>query len=541
MFKIRFFSLLILLTLTVSTAYAGRNITLPFEEKFDSGDTWTNDLVWVQCGAQARHYNSGGLTGGYADFMPPSTACASPSPNANGGMSTFGRLEGFSAPQLNFRFLMKVGSSYAEDLADGGGGKENKLIDVHGNSGHRFGVLSLNWTNQNGTYLALGTWADGNVVTYTNSGRGWIEDAEFKIDLNGNNQYTDEWICIEYEIRPANNTQTIYVWTSDNAFSGPTVIATKTQSGNMNYADLGGYFNAYVPTIRDSNHLKFDEIKLDTRFIGPPAGFSDYAGGGGGGTTTVQNVSGLRIVTDPSTTPDDPPPSGGTPDLSSAIFVSDFEEGNFSEWQGGNTGGLNITTDNVQEGNYCARADLIEGHHGDVGYGDYYFGDHVAAGDAKVTEAYLTLWSKFSSGYVWPSSDHKIAILNLTDSSGARQYQVYIYVNSQGQYVVDHSDIGDWQWTGYGQNIGTPVTVRGDSWDKLKLHVRLNTPGASDGALRFWVNDQLKGSYSNINLRENTNFGLNKLILSTWADASSGSNGTQFWDNIILSTQDPDQ
>lgn len=531
----------IIIMIFSSAAYAGRIISLPFEERFDNGDTWTHDLSWLDCGASSRHYNTNGWNGGHADYQPPPNACAGGGSNRNGGMSAFARLEGFSAPQLNIRFLIKIGPDYAEDLADGGGGKENKLIDVHGGSGHRFGVLSLNWTNQNGTYLALGTWADYSVVTYTNAGRGWIEDAEFRIDENGSNQYTNEWICVEYEIRPSNNTQTIYVWTQDGAFSGPTVIATKTQSGNMSYADIGGYFNAYMPTVRDTNHLKFDEIKLDTSFIGPPAGFGSGGGGGGGGGSYIPAPTELRIA-DSGTDEGGGGGGGGEvpPSPASAILVSDFEEGDFSEWHGGATNGLSISTDDPRSGTYCARADLVAGHHGDVGYADYYFGDHNAVGGEKVTEAYLSLYSKFSSGYVWPSSDQKIAIINLTNESGARQYQVYIYVNSQGQYVIDHSDIGDWRWTGYGQNIGTPVTVTGDSWDKLKLHVRLNTPGASDGEIRFWINDVLKASYSGIDLRENTDYGMNKLILSTWADASSGSDGVQCWDDIILSTQDPD-
>lgn len=267
--------LLMLLAFIPFNAQAGRNISLPFSESFNSGDTWTHDLAWLDCGAQAVHLNNGGWTGGAADFKPPTSPCTGG--GINGGMSTFGRLQGFNAPQINIRFLLKIGRSYSEDVRDGGGSYINKFIDVHGDSGHRYGILTLNRSDYYGGYLAFGVLGDHETYRYAVSGRGWIEDAPLKIDQGGSNQYTDEWICVEYEIRPSDNSTTVYVWTQDGAFSGPLASATRTQSGMISMVDIGGYFNSYVVN-NTTNHLTYDEIRIDTRFIGPPAGFVTGAG-----------------------------------------------------------------------------------------------------------------------------------------------------------------------------------------------------------------------------------------------------------------------
>ena len=38
-----------------------------------------------------------------------------------------------------------------------------------------------------------------------------------------------------------------------------------------------------------------------------------------------------------------------------------------------------------------------------------------------------------------------------------RQYQVYVFVNGEGEYAVENSDIADWRFYYKPQNIGSPV------------------------------------------------------------------------------------
>lgn len=219
-------------------------------------------------------------------------------------------------------------------------------------------------------------------------------------------------------------------------------------------------------------------------------------------------------------------------------WFSDFEKNNFNEWNAGTRGDLTVSTQNPLEGSYCAKAQLIQGTNSD-NYADHLFGDHYRIGMDKVEEIYLQFYSKFNAGYVWPDKGHKLAILNLTDGVVSnRRYQVYIRVNPSGQYAVDHSYIDSWTFFGLSQNQGSPAPVIFDVWEKLKLYVKLNTPGSSDGIVKLWINNVLKLSYSNLNIRENTSYGINKLILSSWSTRASGSDGVQWYDDWKLSATD---
>ncbi|HEY8549111.1 MAG TPA: hypothetical protein VIL35_04065 [Vicinamibacterales bacterium] len=220
-------------------------------------------------------------------------------------------------------------------------------------------------------------------------------------------------------------------------------------------------------------------------------------------------------------------------------FTSDFEVGDFSEWDAfRNTTGAVIMNTGCHSGR-CLRTPLVEGTNSDT-YGDFYFGDHSTRRGTKVEEVWLRLWSKFDPGLTFPTGQ-KIAILNLTDGvSTERRYQVILYVRGNGEYALQTSDIANWDFFNHWQNQGTATRVRLGQWDKLKVHVRLNTPGSSNGVLRMWVNDELKLSYNNINIRFNTAYGMNKLILSTYATPPSPTDGMQWHDSITLALTDPD-
>ncbi len=226
------------------------------------------------------------------------------------------------------------------------------------------------------------------------------------------------------------------------------------------------------------------------------------------------------------------------------MFTSDFESGDFSEWDGRreqSPGDLQVVADAAcAGGSSCARARLTAGTNSDS-YADHYFGDHALVGDPKVEELWLETSVMFEAGYVWPNSGQKIAILNATDgSSTQRRYQAILKVDPDGRWSLQHSDIDDWQFFEKPQNVGTPLTVPFDSWVRLKLYAAMNQPGLSDGVLRLWVDGVLKAEYTDVDLRESTEYGFGKLILSSWATDASGSDGFEWYDDWVLSASDPD-
>ncbi|VAW73261.1 hypothetical protein MNBD_GAMMA15-649 [hydrothermal vent metagenome] len=223
-------------------------------------------------------------------------------------------------------------------------------------------------------------------------------------------------------------------------------------------------------------------------------------------------------------------------------WSSSFETGNISEWNGFNSGVVQISTNSPADGSYAASVDLVANTLNGENYLEHYFGDHIRTGLEKVEEVWLKFSSKFESGYQWPDrQSHKIALINLTNgSSSQRTYQVYIYATPSGEYAIDHTDIADWRFYGLSQNVGAPAAVRFDQWDELKLYTRLNTPGQSDGIIRLWINGELKLDYTGLDIRENTTDGMNKLIQSSYTSAQSGGNGRQWYDNWSLTLTDPD-
>jgi hypothetical protein len=236
--------------------------------------------------------------------------------------------------------------------------------------------------------------------------------------------------------------------------------------------------------------------------------------------------------------------STGVDGVNSLPWQSGFESGDFSEWSGSQFSKLpQIETEGCFAGQFCSRIPLAIGSKNDY-YVNHHFGDFHNPGQAKIEEVYLRFHVRFSDGYRWPAphDNIKIALINSTDgASGRRRYQVYVYVDSSGLYTVDYSYIDSWRFFGLRQNQGTPAGPRRGDWDKLKLYVRLNAPGKADGIVRFWVNDRLKLDHQGLNLREQTNYGMNRLILSGYTRRASGGAGFLYHDEWTLSATDPDQ
>ena len=319
------------------------------------------------------------------------------------------------------------------------------------------------------------------------------------------------WHHVQFAVQTsASGNGYMKVWVDNNTFANPSSqITGLTQfvdewNGSWN---VGGFMTDYP--IRTSGFI-IDDFEVGLSFD------PNWAQGAGGATPPASTNTGLP-------------------------WQSNFETNDFSEWNGGtyNTTGLAISTSGCQSGR-CARAPLVTGNIND-NYAEHRFGDYYRIGGDKVEEVYLRFYSKIDTGYVSPSDGQKMAIFNLTNGvDGDRRYQVYVKVLPNGTYGVDHSDIADWRFYTLTQNQGTAVAPRLGQWDKIKMYVRLNTPGQSDGIVRLWVNDTLKLQYTNLNIRETTNYGMSKVLLTSWTSESGRGNSAQWWDTWTLSQTDPD-
>jgi len=260
-------------------------ITLPYEEKFNSGDYDTEDsLVWLTKQATHTYVSDGGWSGGAAKFTPPKT---------EGGYSGLGSFTGLSEKILHVRILVKMGTTYTSTAvaSPSGYGSQNKWSLVHRDNGGSRAMTMLEFAAPDdeyypgmADYYTFGA-CDNNACTFEGDSE---QNFPYGLDTFQTPDYEGEWICVEVKYNLTNQTSTIYIWTQDEVFAGEYVTGTYSSGeGNWSYVEIiGGYFNGYHPTQDANTYIMYDELKIDTSYIGPPSGFTDsnvnHSGGGSG-------------------------------------------------------------------------------------------------------------------------------------------------------------------------------------------------------------------------------------------------------------------
>lgn len=240
--------------------FAARNITIPYELKFDSGDDWTSDLRWVAGGATGTHVTSGCWSGGCAKFTPPTSA------QTYAGLGAFS----FSSQNhLNVRALVKVGSTYTSTAHADGYGTQNKFIIITPSGAGERGMTIFQAYEDN--YYTFGACNDNDCLYECGGtpGQYWpCGNDAFK-----SSDYPGEWFCIELEVDYPSDSSNVYIWTQDGKLNGLYKTSPLSASSAFNGIQIiGGFYNGYHTS--DSNtYVMFDEIKISNSYIGPPAGF----------------------------------------------------------------------------------------------------------------------------------------------------------------------------------------------------------------------------------------------------------------------------
>jgi hypothetical protein len=172
--------------------------------------------------------------------------------------------------QINVRFLVYYGPTWWEY---GPGGKLI-IINRDGNRGRpmviiRDGALAgQNWE----------TWGacDGTVCKY--EGGDFWPDGRDRLRIGDRPAGREaEWISFELEANTRTGMIRLYVDTQDGALSGLYVeryMSDTGTGGTWSYVDIiGGYMWAAVRQ-DPGNYFMFDELVIDSKRIGPPAGFT---------------------------------------------------------------------------------------------------------------------------------------------------------------------------------------------------------------------------------------------------------------------------
>jgi MYXO-CTERM domain-containing protein len=81
-----------------------------------------------------------------------------------------------------------------------------------------------------------------------------------------------------------------------------------------------------------------------------------------------------------------------------------------------------------------------------------------------------------------------------------------------------------------------PVVVPTEEWTCIEMMMELNTPGASDGSMAFWVDDVLAHEVTGMHWRDVPELQLNRAMLEHYIESADAPNPIWF-DDVVVSTE----
>lgn len=84
----------------------------------------------------------------------------------------------------------------------------------------------------------------------------------------------------------------------------------------------------------------------------------------------------------------------------------------------------------------------------------------------------------------------------------------------------------------------TPVAFPVDEWFCFEMMMRPNTPGAADGVMAYWVNDELAHQEEGLRFRTSEALGMNRATVAHYIDNGDADRPHAVWfDDVVISTE----
>lgn len=152
---------------------------------------------------------------------------------------------------------------------------------------------------------------------------------------------------------------------------------------------------------------------------------------------------------------------------------------------------------------------------------------------AKLSRAFIfgnSSWGQAMIAHVW-TSDNNPYPLAIDPASGIDA--------NDNLATTRYNDFANFSWLGLRHGT-TPLfsSANADQWFCVEAHVKLNTPGQSDGIFELWVNDNLEASRNDLDWVGNwSGYGINAVYFENHWNAGSPITQERYFDNIVISTQ----
>jgi hypothetical protein len=181
----------------------------------------------------------------------------------------------------------------------------------------------------------------------------------------------------------------------------------------------------------------------------------------------------------------------------------------------------------------------------------------VDAGTANYRELYYRVYFKNQSGWIGGGGDKMMRAIVFSASdwseaaighvwSGSSPIQNYLVVDPASGtdaagtvQTVGYNDFAHLRWLGPVQSQ-TPVfdAAHVGQWYCVEAHMKLNTPGQSDGVLEVRINGNLEAQHTGLNfLGSYQTYGINAVFLENYWNAGSPQAQERYFDDFVVSTQ----
>jgi len=232
---------------------------------------------------------------------------------------------------------------------------------------------------------------------------------------------------------------------------------------------------------------------------------------------------------------------GGDPDASN-YFERNFRDGAFRRTMAQSVSGsysmeVQWDTGTVEAGNLkVSFGDTPMGatHRAEETFDEVYWRMRVrheagwTGSPAKLSRATMFVggdWSQGMIAHLWSAGD-----VLLGDPASC--------VSGGSPTCSGYNDFDELQWLGQMRGT-TPIFATADSgqWRCVEGHVRLNTPGASDGVYEFWIDDDIQSARTDMNWRGSyTGHGINAVFFENYWNDGSPRPQKRWFDDLAIAT-----
>jgi hypothetical protein len=136
-------------------------------------------------------------------------------------------------------------------------------------------------------------------------------------------------------------------------------------------------------------------------------------------------------------------------------------------------------------------------------------------------------WSQGFIAHVWGG---KGDVLCIDPATGIRDNQ---------RVTTGYNDFPHLKWLGLRQGE-TPIFNPTESgrWVCVESHVKLNSPGKSDGVFELWLDGKLEAARTNLDWHGKwTDYGINAVFLENYWNQGSAKKQARWFDNFVISTK----